>query len=244
MIVTFKCSPNGCDAHTAVSIRDDSIYNVECICGNSFTAILKKELFEILFESGANAFLDGYYREAVTSFATALERFYEFAIKVMMSKQEIDVRLFDDTWKLVKSQSERQLGGFIFCWLAMFQETPDLLKQNSATGVSFRNAVTHKGKIPTKEEAFNFGERIFNLIETYMKMLRGADCSAEMRSVNHQTFKMARDETGSSVTRVIQTILDLRGGIPKDFTTHMERLSSNQRRQRTLLQAEDEDSSA
>lgn len=238
MIITFKCSPNGCDRFIAVAIRDDRIYEVDCDCGKSIVAILDKELFEILFESGANAFIDGYYREAVTSFATALERFYEFVIKVIMSKQDVDKQLFEDTWKHVKNQSERQLGGFIFCWLAVFQETPDLLSNSE---VSFRNSVTHKGKIPSKEEAFDFGERIFTLTQTYIDMLNDSDCSAHIRPTCHQAFKMARDKTGSKTTRVIQTILDLRAGTRRDFSAQIDRLSALQRHQRILLKGSEDE---
>lgn len=197
MIITFNCLQEGCGEHTGAAIRDDRTYEVMCACGHSFTAILDKELFEILFQSGANAYLDGYHREAVTSFSTALERFYEYAIKVMMLKQGVDKQLFDENWKLVKSQSERQLGGFVFCWLTMFQEPPSLLQPS--TDVKFRNDVTHKGKIPTREEAFDFGERVFNLIETYMTKLKDANCRAEMKSVNRRAFKIAREKTGSNV---------------------------------------------
>ena len=38
--------------------------------------------FELLFELGINALIDGYPREAVSSFASALERFYEFFCQV------------------------------------------------------------------------------------------------------------------------------------------------------------------
>lgn len=54
----------------------------ECQKGHKNFVILQEERFETLFQIGANAIIDGYYREAVNSFTTSLERFYEFSIKV------------------------------------------------------------------------------------------------------------------------------------------------------------------
>lgn len=58
-----------------VEFRDDGCYEVVCRRGHSTVTLLQEEKYEVLFEIGVNAILDGYYREAVASFAASLERF-------------------------------------------------------------------------------------------------------------------------------------------------------------------------
>ncbi|MHB9098913.1 MAG: hypothetical protein ACYC5X_13945 [Syntrophales bacterium] len=117
--------------------------------------------FEILFQLGANAIADGYSRDAVGSFTASLERFYEFYIKLICTKHEMSVDLIENSWKKVSNQSERQLGAYIFLYAVENNEEPELLKPSDIT---FRNEVIHKGKIPSKDEAIKYGEKILKLI--------------------------------------------------------------------------------
>ena len=73
------------DECARVEICDDGKYEVTCTRGHKETVILQQQKFEILFEIGAHAIIDGYYREAVSSFAASLERFYEFSIKAFLA---------------------------------------------------------------------------------------------------------------------------------------------------------------
>lgn len=68
----------------------------------------------------------------------------------------------------VSSQSERQLGAFIFLFTQHFKTKPELLHDNL---VKLRNEVIHKGKIPTKDEAIKYGQEILELITGYLKKL-------------------------------------------------------------------------
>ena len=77
MKFTFFCQ--SCAALNPVEYKADNHYKFECTrCGQTTEAIIRKENFELLFDFGSSAFLDGYYREAVENFATTLERFFEF----------------------------------------------------------------------------------------------------------------------------------------------------------------------
>ncbi|WP_238149350.1 hypothetical protein [Arsenophonus endosymbiont of Aleurodicus floccissimus] len=66
-----------------VEFKNDGRYEITCQNGHSSITFLQQQKFEILFDIGACAIIDGYYREAVSSFTSALERFYEFFIKVV-----------------------------------------------------------------------------------------------------------------------------------------------------------------
>ncbi|MEZ0226316.1 MAG: hypothetical protein ACAH83_17300 [Alphaproteobacteria bacterium] len=153
-------------------IQDDARYEIICPYGHEDVTILRNQKFEILFNIGVNAILDGYYREAVSSFTASLERFYEFFIKVALFKgdNQLDSQnQMDKAWKLVNKQSERQLGAFVFLYLNEFGEPPLILPDNV---VSFRNKVIHEGKIPSSGEAIDYGQTVFNLISPVLEKLK------------------------------------------------------------------------
>ncbi|HHF3271850.1 TPA: hypothetical protein ACPJ2V_004637 [Vibrio diabolicus] len=122
--------------------------------------MLNAAKYEILYDLGMNALGDGYTRESVSSFASALERFYEFFIKFQMVNTGITSELADQAWKTVSNQSERQLGAFTYLYLSSLGELPPELSSNDR---GFRNKVIHKGYIPSVDEAIGFG-RLFTTI--------------------------------------------------------------------------------
>ncbi len=93
-------------------LRDDLAFDAQCPHGHKTLFVWEAQKFEILFEMGALALLDGYGREAISSFAAAQERFHEFCIKVFLTGNGVNRDEFIRTWKLVSSQSERQLGAY------------------------------------------------------------------------------------------------------------------------------------
>ena len=153
-------------------INDSGAYKVECPQGHT-TSFASQELkFEILFEIGFFAISDGYYREAVNSFTSALERFYEFYIKVISAKNGVLLSEYEKMWKPLSKQSERQLGAFTICYFLENKVSPLLLNQKKT---EFRNEVIHKGKIPTRTEAMDYGKAIASLILPIIKDLLEKD---------------------------------------------------------------------
>jgi hypothetical protein len=152
-----------------VEIRDDGLYEFTCKNGHKTLHLLQQLKFEILLDIGAHAILDGYYREAVSSFTSCLEGFYEFYIKVIYFDRGINEETFESAWRLVSNQSERQLGAFIFLYTLQNGVPPKLLSRNNQ---KFRNEVIHKGKIPTKDEALQYGNAVLGVIRPILKDLR------------------------------------------------------------------------
>ena len=144
-----------------VDVRDDSVYEFVCSKGHKVVVTVQEQRFEILFDIGANAIVDGYYREAVSSFASSLERFYEFYIRAALAQNAITEAVSDSSWRLVKKQSERQLGAFIFLYTLLNLRSPTVL---SETKTAFRNSVIHEGKIPTRDEAVEFGQAVLDIV--------------------------------------------------------------------------------
>jgi hypothetical protein len=191
MIPCMECQiqdgvPSG---FTLVGYQDSGRYEFTCSKGHKTVTILQAQKFEVLFEIGANAINDGYYREAVSSFASSLERFHEFSVRVLLLKMQPDKpNLFDETWKPMNDLSERQSGAFIATWSVHYGEAPSMLSGND---VNFRNKVIHKGKIPTRGEAVGFGQRALDLARKQISNLR-SDCENEIRQETHRHLIAAR----------------------------------------------------
>ncbi|WP_080715787.1 hypothetical protein [Xanthomonas arboricola] len=213
LIPCMKClqefgKPSG--EFTRVEFLDDGKYKLTCSNGHDATTILQQQKFEVLFDIAAHAILDGYYRESVSSFAASLERFYEFSIRAFLSKASGSDNLFKSCWKLVSSQSERQLGGFIFLWASTFNASPALLSNKQ---VNFRNDVVHKGKIPTKEEAIAFGDYVLNVLRQNMLVLREQLPDAVQQVVfYHLRDAQTTGATFPSATMCASTIVSLSAG--------------------------------
>jgi hypothetical protein len=156
------------DTHQA-ELQDTGLYYLECPRGHRTVTCLQEQKFEVLFDMGANAIVDSYYREAITAFSASLERFFEFFIAVVCAAHGIQANTFAQTWKTLGSQSERQLGGFVIAYLIEYGEEPLLLRKKT---VEFRNSVVHKGIIPSREKAIEFGSEVLALINPTLRRLK------------------------------------------------------------------------
>ncbi len=201
-----------------VEFCDDGRYEVRCSFGHQTTTILQQQKFEVLFDIGTHAILDGYYREAVSSFTSSLERFYDFVLRIFLEKASGSDDLFQNCWKKVASQSERQLGAFVFLWASNFRELPVLLSSNQ---VSFRNDVIHKGKIPTKEEAIKYGDAVLDVLRSKIHKIK-EHFPNEVMKVTFYHLRDSRSESdkGKQVSTMgISTIVSLTSG----DTLHQQR---------------------
>ena len=151
-------------------LSDDGRYEVHCEKGHVSAVILDNVKFELLFELGLNAIIDGYPREAVSSFASALERFYEFYWRVVMCHFDLPSDQVNSTWKPLSKLSERQVGAYSTASILLTKRAPILLNPNKE--VPFRNSVIHSGYVPTEKEAISFGDVVMQLISNDLSELR------------------------------------------------------------------------
>ncbi len=140
-----------------VTVNDERFFKMTCPNGHQTLTVIQEPKHEVLFELGMNALVDGYPREAVTSFASCLENFYEFCIIQISLYKGVDRASLDAGWKYMSKQSERQLGALVMLWLNYFGSKPNLLSDKSR---SFRNRVVHQGYIPGLDETVSFGDDI------------------------------------------------------------------------------------
>jgi len=157
--------------HTFYSlpVRDDNVYELTCRKGHKTTTVLQSERFEILFEIAVQAIADGYCREAVASASSSVERLYEYFVRVACTARDIAPEVFEESWKQVKNQSERQLGMYIATYMTVTGQAPTLL---SSAQVSFRNEVVHKGLIPTRDEAIKFLNELLEIAQPVVILIK------------------------------------------------------------------------
>lgn len=180
MKIPFRCigcADEGVNAEAQVVKMipmESGLYEVKCNRGHSRLTVLQQMRFEILFEIGVAAIKDGYFREAVSSFAAALERFFEFYIEMVFRERKADSTLRASVWKMIAAQSERQLGAYLFLYALHENEKPVYLSDKN---IQFRNAVVHKGRFPTEQEAIDFGNVVMSIINPIVRRLkeRGSD---------------------------------------------------------------------
>lgn len=187
-----------------VQLRDDGIYILSCNNDHEIIIFLLQPKFITLLDMGVFALLDGYPREAVTNFAAALERFYEFSIRVILAHKGMNENVINNTWKLTSKQSERQYGAFCIIYALEFNKAPSDLRK----WVEFRNKVVHGGYIPSFEEVINHGSVMYDFIKTLSKELKSNYFDSIYKPV-HQKHKEFWDKDDNRYGVVI------RNGIPK-----------------------------
>ncbi len=222
-----------------VEIRDDGIYASTCRHGHTTLTVIQEQKFEVLFDFGAMALMDGYPREAITSMAASLERFYEFFITVTCLKHKIDITNFKNTWKHISSQSERQFGAYLFSYLIDHNgEEPPVIDNDKPTlqGVSkhqtkswkeFRNAVIHKGYIPSTTETLAYGNMIYHHMNELIQDLKDRSGDFIGEATYHHLSRAQASANGSIVsTMSIPTIISLARGdsAPESFEKALEGL--------------------
>ena len=151
-----------------VLINEEGEYNFTCKNQHENASATVCEKYELLYQIGAEAYLDGYYFEAVGCFISAFERFREWCIELIARINKVDKKYFEELWrKEYKNNSVAQQGAFYMMMLNRFkQEIPVFDSKKSA----FRNSVIHKGIIPTEQEVYEFGEYVLRYVTNIQKM--------------------------------------------------------------------------
>lgn len=203
MLFTQDCSY--CGMTQTLEFSDSRIHEGQCQhCKKYYCIFIRKHKFELLFDLGTRALLDGYAREAVSSFAAAQERCFELYIRAAFlesaSQRAVTldeaITLLDKTWKHAAAQSERQLGMFVMAYLQREGREPDFLTTQQL-GTAFRNKVIHAGYLPRHEEVNEYAEIIFRNINRVLNDLGEGILQAELLQEYH--FKRHMDSLNDDV---------------------------------------------
>lgn len=157
-------------------LEDSGVAIGNCSKGHRFALVHQCQKFELLFESGALALLDGYPREAVSSFAVALERLYEFYICIVARRRDIPPDILVAFLRRVH-HSEPQFGAFAMLFLietgTVFDRLTRTVSLNgkSATLVEARNKIIHGGVTPTLNDAVAYGTAVLETMNFILEPL-------------------------------------------------------------------------
>lgn len=205
-------------------VNDDGSYELECENGHKSITALQNEKFEVLFDMGALALMDGYKQEAVSCLAASLERFHEWCMLVLLINNGVTFEQFEKTWKAVSAQSERQLGAFYFLYLQEFKEEPVFFNSKMDTYrnkdnqkrdvVKFRNDVTHNGYIPKYEQVIEYGEYLLHYMYKILANMKEKyqESITKVSFYRKEKLKQLKNENIISCNMVINTILGLYSG--------------------------------
>lgn len=199
-----------CGQETRTEFADSSVHDLTCPrCGARYCVLIRKHKFEVLFDLGTRALMDGYAREAVASFAAALERFFEFYVRAYALERAAGtggdfgtaLGTLEGTWRHVASQSERQLGMFALAYLLREGREPEFLTAK-ALGADFRNRVIHRGYLPRRAEVEAYAAQVFALIDRLLTELGSGAAHAEL--VQEQAFAAHLERLPEGVTAVFE----------------------------------------
>ena len=191
------------------SVCDDGIYEFECPQEHRTTTVLRTPKHEVLYTIGANAFLDGYFRDSIASFASALERYYEFSLKVISRHKKIAPETFKETWGFMSNQAERQYGAFMAVWMMETGKPYTALSKKHIEDLSkLRNGVIHKGDIPTPEQCLEYGQYVVDIVAPIEKVLL-ADYAAAHKDECFALFRAESTKRATPITALsIFSVLD------------------------------------
>jgi hypothetical protein len=159
----------------SAEMGNEGVVYLTCDAGHKTAMLHRNRKHQILFESGCFALLDDYTNEAVSSFSAALERAYEFFIRVTYRKLGVSSSLLESSWKHVATHSERQFGAFVLLYSVVADESFDLPQIIP----ELRNKVIHRGYIARSNEVLEYAKIIFLLIRKITHILNDK-CATEM----------------------------------------------------------------
>lgn len=199
---------------------NNEVGNIEFTCekGHKNVILIQELNFETLLNVAIEDSIYRYYREAVFNLAAAQERFFEFVVELLCIEKELSQNEYDKMWKFFSSQSERQLGAFCALYFCRFGKVPfDYKKFTDIANI--RNNVIHKGKVPTKEEAYAYGnyviENIYNIMKDVLE-------NVEPKLLFELQSKKIKEKTsnipqGACVTTVCDSVLSWRTATYEDL---------------------------
>jgi hypothetical protein len=151
-------------------IPDDGVLWMTCDRGHRTAGVLQNERYEILAGMAVEAIVREHYRDAVGSFASSLERLWEFYVQAVSRRHDIPAEKFTAIWKPMANSSERQIGAFVIIHALEANEPAPLLPNRAS---EFRNKVIHKGYLPSRDEAIDFGQAVADCAYPVLRVLGG-----------------------------------------------------------------------
>ena len=197
---------------------DGGVIFVTCAEGHKTAVLYRTRRYKLLLESGARALIDGYANESIASFSTAVERAYEFYLRVIFRSKGIPKETFEAAWKDVTVQSERQYGAFHMLFL---MENKTVLKLNPDIP-RMRNRIIHQGQMAKEEDAITFGRLVFERVIEIENALKANQSFADDEEKSEIEMQKVSIPIGieSMVLEVIPALVDNnnQSRVPENFS--------------------------
>ena len=204
-----------------VELQEDDLYVFTCSRGHVSKTYLQANRFEVLFDLGLEAAVDGYHRQSIANFMSSLERFYEWYINLSCLVRGINYENRERIWKSISQQSERQLGAFYYLWTIDFGDAPLMLPQRQ---VKFRNNIIHKGQIPSRKEALEFGQDVINLLYEQMNQVKNLHSDAVDKLTLQRIINQSKISSSQFSTMALATSINTIGSYDPDHRPDIAKL--------------------
>lgn len=217
----------------AGELDDNGIIHVTCDQGHYGVVLYNARRYEVLVKSAARAALDGYTNEVVAVMSSALERMYEFYIRVSSRAKGVSEQTLEAVWKNVAAQSERQFGAFQFLYMLDHNRQFKLEQRITET----RNKVVHRGKIVREDEALEFAESVYAVIQHLQTELQSKfpefvteEAAREMKAQELQVPEGISHIKLSTTTVNVDTSKNEVTGVVTKFIEHVAAIHQSRQR--------------
>lgn len=166
-------------------MNDTGVLDFVCERGHKNYVIIQELTFEILLGIAIEDICKQHYRSAVEAFASAQERCFEFFIRLVNIEKSTSPENYEKMWRTMKNSSERQFGAFCSLFLNRFGKAFCLDEKM----ITIRNSITHKGTIPSKEQAFTYGNYILNNIYDIIENVKKYIPDEHIHTLIHNNVK-------------------------------------------------------
>jgi hypothetical protein len=143
------------------------LFTTKCPSGHEYNVLIKDDtLSAVLFDNACLAIHNDCYRAAVLDFQSSLEKLWEEHIRfhlITINSPNERINLLDN---LMKKNSHIKEGAFYMLHTINNNDLRD--KKFNEKREEMRNNVFHKGYVPTKEDAIDFGQKTLMLISDIM----------------------------------------------------------------------------
>lgn len=205
-----------------VDVNDKGIYDVTCPRGHQVRYIIANPRHAILFDAAALAFVSGFYRESVATFACSLERALEHFTRWAARLSGVPDIEFTRAWTFSAKQTERQLGMFLFAHLALCRTSPAFSRRELEELAARRNAVVHAGAIVDRKAAEQFATEVYNVIAALESSLHDFAGAAYSKQTLRQWEEILLSEE-EGATLVMYPLLLVGASQDDDFRARLRR---------------------
>lgn len=222
----FKCNEEFGIISLFLENHNNEICEFTCDNGHKNYVIIQNENYDLLYESGIIALLDGYYRECVMNISSSLECFYEYVILLLIfSNNGNDYKNAIKFYKRISKRSECREGAFYGLCRAYLKD--DLFINDKTKKV--RNDVIHNGIYPTYDESFVFSKEICQFINNcYNKIINTIDSNTFKKYNDFRFINKAEkyfDKKNTSTCLIPTVLNDYNNN--KDFDKSVDICKSN-----------------